>query len=61
MLCVSLVFALIASWYGFASDYSRYLHPDARPLEVSLFAGGGIACRRSRDWVRDRSKWCVLR
>ncbi|HLZ69056.1 MAG TPA: cytosine permease [Dehalococcoidia bacterium] len=43
ILGASVVFALIASWYGFASDYSRYLSPSAERRRVTLFAGGGIA------------------
>lgn len=36
-------FALVASWFGFASDYSRYLPAAANGRRVALFAGGGIA------------------
>jgi len=43
VLGVSVVFALIASWYSFASDYSRYLSPRARTHRVAFFSGGGIA------------------
>lgn len=43
VLGASITFALIASWYGFASDYSRYLPPRADGRRVTLFAGGGIA------------------
>ncbi|HEY7294838.1 MAG TPA: cytosine permease, partial [Dehalococcoidia bacterium] len=43
ILGLSITFALVASWYGFASDYSRYLRPDADAKRVTLFAGGGIA------------------
>ncbi|MHB8575956.1 MAG: purine-cytosine permease family protein [Dehalococcoidia bacterium] len=43
VLGVSVVFALVASWFGFASDYSRYQPPRADARRVTLFAGGGIA------------------
>lgn len=43
ILGASITFALIASWYGFASDYSRYLPSRAKTRGVTLYAGGGIA------------------
>jgi NCS1 family nucleobase:cation symporter-1 len=43
ILGASITFALIASWYGFASDYSRYLPARVNARAVTLFAGGGIA------------------
>ena len=43
ILGASITFALIASWYGFASDYSRYLPSRASGRGVTVYAGGGIA------------------
>ncbi len=36
-------FALVASWYPFSSDYSRYLPENARTRSVTLFPTIGIA------------------
>lgn len=43
VLGVSVIFALIASWWSFASDYSRYVPPQASAKTVIFSAGGGIA------------------
>src|SRR6266852_2355241 len=36
-------FALVASWYPFASDYSRYLPPSSSTRSVTLWPVAGIA------------------
>jgi NCS1 family nucleobase:cation symporter-1 len=36
-------FALVASWYPFASDYSRYLPPSSRTAAVTLWPVAGVA------------------
>jgi nucleobase:cation symporter-1, NCS1 family len=43
VLGISFVFALIASWWSFASDYSRYVPPAASTRRVAFSAGGGMA------------------
>src|SRR5260370_18279441 len=36
-------FALVASWYPFASDYSRYLPPSSPTRSVTLWPLAGVA------------------
>jgi nucleobase:cation symporter-1, NCS1 family len=43
VLGTSVTFALVASWFSFASDYSRYLPPSVRPRTVAGWIGGGTA------------------
>ena len=43
VLGASIIFALIASWFAFTSDYSRYLRPDADSRRVGAASGSGIA------------------
>lgn len=43
VLGASITFALIASWWSFSADYSRYVPQDAPARRVALFSGGGIA------------------
>ena len=43
VLGVSIVFALIASWWSFAADYARYVPREASAGKVTVSAGGGIA------------------
>jgi NCS1 family nucleobase:cation symporter-1 len=42
VLGASLFFALVASWFGFAADYSRYLPAIVPARAVVANAGGGI-------------------
>jgi len=42
MIAVFFAFAYAASWNPYASDYSRYLPRDSRPLSVALCAGLGL-------------------
>ncbi|GAC1479441.1 MAG: cytosine permease [Candidatus Dormibacteria bacterium] len=41
VLGTSVIFALVASWFSFASDYSRYLPPSARPASVAGWISAG--------------------
>ena len=42
VLGASIFFALVASWFGFAADYARYLPSRASTRAVTLNAAGGI-------------------
>lgn len=41
LLGLGIVFSYPLSWANFASDYSRYYHPDVDPKKVAFFAGAG--------------------
>lgn len=41
ILGTSVIFALVASWFSFASDYSRYLPASARSAPVAGWIGAG--------------------
>ena len=43
VLGTSVIFALVASWFSFASDYSRYLPPAAPVRAVAGWIGAGTA------------------
>jgi NCS1 family nucleobase:cation symporter-1 len=42
VLAFMTCFALVASWYPFASDYSRYLPRSSSARSVTLWAGAGV-------------------
>lgn len=41
LLAMGIIFSYPISWTNFASDYSRYFHPDVSWKKVALYAGGG--------------------
>lgn len=41
LLAMGIIFSYPISWTNFASDYSRYFHPDVDWKKVALYAGGG--------------------
>jgi nucleobase:cation symporter-1, NCS1 family len=43
VLGTSVIFALVASWFSFASDYSRYLHQQLSARSVAGWIGAGTA------------------
>src|SRR6266852_7038629 len=43
VLCFMTCFALVASWYPFASDYSRYLPPSSSTRSVTVWPLVGVA------------------
>jgi NCS1 family nucleobase:cation symporter-1 len=43
VLGTSVIFALVASWFSFASDYSRYLPPSFSARSVAGWIAGGTA------------------
>lgn len=41
LLAMGIIFSYPISWTNFASDYSRYFHPDVSWKKVAFYAGGG--------------------
>ena len=42
IIAISIAFGYVIGWNPYASDYTRYLPRDTRPLKVALAAGGGM-------------------
>jgi NCS1 family nucleobase:cation symporter-1 len=42
VLAMTIALGYVIGWNPYASDYTRYLPPDTKPLHVALAAGGGM-------------------